>query len=73
MGVDYKVYLGVDPMKWISVEDRLPKKDTECLVFEDGVMHVTEYVGWTDLEWFNVHGGHFPSHWMPLPEPPEDK
>ena len=57
---------------WISVEDSLPEKETECLVFESGYMHVTEFVGWDEIQWFNEHGSSNPTHWMPLPEPPKD-
>jgi len=51
--------------EWISVEDELPER-------------FGQYLGWdgmsVDIEWFVdgewLVGG--VTHWMPLPEPPED-
>lgn len=65
--------------KWIPVAERLPDDETELLVaFEDrslGVAfavfhHLDEHEGqkWTDGNGFELKQ---PTHWMPLPEPPE--
>jgi hypothetical protein len=68
---------------WISVKDMLPNKEfMECLVFydnahyedihysEEGIL-LAEYEG---RGFFRENGGKIiqPSHWMPLPKPPED-
>lgn len=60
--------------KWISVNNRLPEDDIICIL-TDGVSDAIGYRGkvfgwhliWTDhLEESKV------THWMPLPEPPEE-
>lgn len=66
--------MGVLP-KWISVNDRLPEKDMECLIYldKDRVKSV-----WNSyhLCWDDRHSDDYlcdpktPTHWMPLPEPP---
>lgn len=63
---------------WISVKDQLPEKQGVYLVaFKSPLPKVTiawwaprEY-GWYDLEYYNFHTDGV-SHWMPLPEPPEE-
>lgn len=55
---------------WISVEDRLPEKNTSVLVSTDnGIVFqcLYAYDGW-DL-W--VRNAVNITHWMPLPEPPK--
>ena len=75
-------------MQWISVKDRLPSRaglmDDESeyvLVFEQykhipgGEVSICAYTkdGWSDHDNFgNVHTERI-THWMPLPEPPEDQ
>lgn len=57
-------------MEWISVKDRLPKKETNVMFFstKDGIyIYNTSYVTWiTAID--RIHGI---THWMPLPSPPE--
>ncbi|MCB7128181.1 MAG: DUF551 domain-containing protein [Candidatus Brocadiales bacterium] len=63
--------------EWISVEERLPKKYKNVLIFVDfrlrgGSWHMNtaSYIE----EW--VHGNDPTpgvTHWMPLPEPPKEK
>lgn len=59
-------------MNWISVKDRLPKKQQRVIVRCE---RIGTTVGWimfgqwvTDLG----PGSGDVTHWMPLPEPPED-
>lgn len=74
------------PNKWISVKDKLPKSVTNkvlvWLEHEDlngyiGFGHYEKYKGqeiWFDLEHsepFSIRG-YIVTHWMPLPEPPEE-
>lgn len=62
--------------EWISVKDRLPEDHVAVLVFDSVCRNI--YKAWMshDLgEWFSEE--YLPdflniTHWMPLPEPPED-
>ena len=72
---------------WISVEDRLPEYHTRVLVFgvedtnETPTIHVAScsIVDWfkdgdsrNGLSWGSSHSwGTTPTHWQPLPAPPE--
>jgi len=64
--------------EWISVKDRLPEYDTKFLVyFESGNMSVK---WWWAMEWdrwlYHVEKNVGPdkiTHWMPLPNPPDNK
>lgn len=56
---------------WISVDDRLPDRDIYCLCyFSENDLEVLRYSGeyWTRKAW---PIGCQPSHWMPLPDPPQ--
>jgi len=66
-------------MKWISVEDRLPKMGLNVLTFNP--MNSDEYEVEVDCtiddfesktrwDWGGVDEV---THWMPLPDPPKDK
>lgn len=49
-----------DAVKWISVKERMPDEDTEVLYYNG----------------FHCNMGWLPraaTHWMPLPEPPEEE
>ena len=74
-------------MKWISVKERFPLDTNDVLVFEKSTgMYVAyrsncKWYAFTDgfeaynddgsaiIEIFNAHNI---THWMPLPEPPEE-
>ena len=74
-------------MKWINVNDKLPKDDGEFLVCACGEVSVKEFNPWASgigensFEWF--YWRDIPNygsekcqvlgvtHWMPLPEAPE--
>ncbi|MBW2636841.1 MAG: DUF551 domain-containing protein [Deltaproteobacteria bacterium] len=58
-------------MEWISVEDRLPDFGGDVLVIlPDGRQRVVVmYHG--PSEFYSNAVEYFPTHWMPLPTPPE--
>lgn len=55
--------------EWISVKDKTPEYGAVVLVWDDGgFAYIDTWVGHT---W--KYGGDFGvTHWMPLPEPPEE-
>ena len=69
-------------MEWISIEDRLPEKHQDVLVFQDnygGIMFQSHYTRIKDTDiptwWWADDGeymGHpsYITHWMPLPNKP---
>ena len=63
--------------EWISVEDRLPKIDSKDVLFYDPGFGVKIgcYCGlrYDEHEWRDNSSYTNVTHWMPLPEPPEDK
>lgn len=69
------VDIGYRKQEWISVEDRLPKKEQIVLCCLGLVMNVYTYKG--DNTWEDDYGywqkDEPITHWMPLPEPPKMK
>ena len=70
----------INPYEWISVEDRLPEHNVNCLVFlpyghlYTGI-HVAYYSAKRNM-WVDIDGTYLfdhPTHWMPLPPPPTEK
>lgn len=59
--------------RWIRVEERLPRPGQEVLIVDDQIMRVqavSSYGKWHPY----VNGSSCkPTHWMPLPELPEEK
>ena len=62
--------------KWISVKERLPWMNQKVLVSDGGIVTEAHYNG--RGEW--IHNGHdmeiggvIVTHWMPLPQPPEEE
>lgn len=65
-------------MKWISVEDRLPEKKTDVQVFcSDTEEQFVAFLNRRGEFQFGVTTTITlicnPTHWMPLPESPEDE
>jgi len=70
-------------MKWISIKDELPEKDGEYLVYIEKDIHIASvkirkhyrklYYEWEypDIDQGNYPICETPTHWMPLPKPPE--
>jgi hypothetical protein len=58
---------------WISIDDRLPKICDDVIVFSDDKYQID--IGFVvNGKWFSDRGElHTVTHWMPLPNPPEDK
>ena len=64
--------------EWISVDERLPNEDGECLVYVDA----TKFKGgkFIDMEFFKTSINAFcyfmgeaeVTHWMPIPQPPSE-
>ena len=66
-------------MEWIKVETRRPKFGEYVLVYNSiygrylsAYQEIAEsgWGDWTDVD--GRRGGLPPSHWMPLPEPPQE-
>jgi hypothetical protein len=60
--------------QWIPVGERLPEEDVDVLVMTHYGMHVADLD--EDGLWIASHGDSWqfprPTHWMPLPEPPQE-
>lgn len=59
-----------DAMKWIPVEERLPKDNYNVLV-----LHRNGYVvinAWLWTHWAFGYERNSITHWMPLPAPPKE-
>lgn len=64
--------------EWISVQERLPERDEDVLVYFDLKLCVAYWLGEyfnRDVPWVETvsryHLDHPPTHWMPLPNLPQ--
>lgn len=57
--------------QWISVTERLPENRDMVLATIDGVVYIAFYGNymWKEVETYSIF---YPTHWMPLPEPPKE-
>ena len=79
---DYLLDSGVTVQEWVSVDDRLPEEGEYVLCVLKGFnyggkIQVCKFVPadkFKDKPYFEHFRNGFPSvtHWMPLPEPPEE-
>jgi len=65
-------------MKWISVEDKLPKIDEDVLLYWENDYPLDVGSMFKKNYWQRANGDMSeydapPTHWMPLPEPPKIK
>ena len=74
---DYLIENGVTVQEWISVEDRLPEEKVNCIVHyrhaycdNDGYWAIG--FCFYDGEKFQFDSAYKVTHWMPLPQPPEE-
>lgn len=60
-------------MEWISVKDRLPENKKYVLVWEPKLDKniIARYNEKNGYWWSDGYFFVFPTHWMPLPEPPK--
>jgi len=60
-------------MEWISVSDRLPEVGNWCLAFSDNQPEILFIDSHEPVIWIQ-HGDWLDkvTHWMPLPEPPNE-
>ncbi len=60
-----------DTHRWIPVTERLPEDRNMVLATVDGVVRVAFYGNfmWEEVETYSIF---YPTHWMPLPQPPKD-
>ncbi len=69
-------------MSWISIKDKLPELNQRIIIYEDGFIEICKYK--FEPVWGNKKRASFideqdeqpsecfPTHWMPLPELPEE-
>ena len=77
-GADWLIARGVTVQEWISVKDRLPGKNVNCIVHykhaycnNDGYWAIGSC--FYDGEKFQIGLAYKVTHWMPLPEPPKEE
>lgn len=64
-----------EAQRWIAVEDELPEKSQNylvCAIFPTGVKPFIDVCYYVRSFGFADFGAHI-THWMPLPQPPEEE
>lgn len=59
--------------EWISVKERLPEIDDEVIIYVDGITDCAFYIGRNIFERGNRIRETDVTHWMPIPEPPQEE
>lgn len=64
-------------MEWIKCKDKLPEKLVDVLTYDVGVCRVGHVIAKQDegmttkFRSMDSNSTFYPTHWMPLPEPPK--
>ena len=59
-------------VRWRKFSEELPPHDTWCLVYHEGEIDSDHYIDDCNNHDRFVVYGFYVTHWMPLPEPPEE-
>ncbi len=59
--------------RWISVEERLPEDDCNCIVFSNGYVKEAHFYFGKFYDPIEDYMKYNATHWMPLPEPPKEE
>lgn len=78
MIADHLIANGITAQEWISVDDRLPEENVNCIVHyrhaycdNDGYFAIGFCCH--DGEKFQFDPAYKVTHWMPLPQPPKEE
>lgn len=59
--------------EWISIKDRLPENDALVLVCQQDVKDAATFIAFfINGRWAILNNEFTVTHWMPLPEPPNE-
>ena len=64
--------------KWIKIEDRLPTRDEDVLIYDGETISVGYHDGRVFMDYMNqddmrVYSNSKVTHWMPIPDPPKNE